>query len=89
MLFPDFDDFVYVNFHPGDYFGDIDFVVENNDQKRTYCVKALSKNCEGYVLNRQDIAILSEEFPTIISEFFFEDAGVRRIAAEKIKKSAE
>ena len=31
MVLPDFDDFVYVYFHPGDYFGDIDFVVENND----------------------------------------------------------
>lgn len=30
----DFEEIVYVNIHPGDYFGDIDYVHKDNDGKR-------------------------------------------------------
>lgn len=88
LVLPDFNDFVYINILPGDYFGDLDFVVEDHDQKRTYCVKALSKNCEVYALNRQDILLLSEEFPDIFENFFI-DAGERLKVAKKYKYKAE
>ena len=32
LALPEFDDLIYVNFHSGDYFGDIDFVVKNHNQ---------------------------------------------------------
>ena len=43
---------VYVNIYPGDYFGDVDYVHLNHNTKRSFTVKALSNNCEVYVLNR-------------------------------------
>ena len=40
-MIPELDDMVYVNIHPKDYFGDIDYVVMENEGKRQFTVKAL------------------------------------------------
>jgi CRP-like cAMP-binding protein len=34
LVIPEFDDISYVNIHPNDYFGDIDYVCKDNDGKR-------------------------------------------------------
>lgn len=46
-VLPEFDDIPFVNIHPNDYFGDIDYVSKDNDGKRQFTVKALD-HCEMY-----------------------------------------
>lgn len=40
FVLPNSDDMPYVNIHPNDYIGDIDYVDENMDGKRKFTIKA-------------------------------------------------
>lgn len=51
MVLPDFEDFLYVEILPGDYFGDLDYVCEQEENKRIFTVKAM-KQSEVYTLNK-------------------------------------
>ena len=79
---------VYVTIHPKDYFGDIDYVVMENEGKRQFTVKAL-EHSEVYQLNKNDLHMLEMEFPEIIEEFFESALGRLKIAKKMMHKAEE
>lgn len=87
LVIPEFDDISYVNIHPNDYFGDIDYVCKDNDGKRQFTVKALD-NCEVYQLSKVDLHELELEFKDVVDDFF--EVALKRLkVAKKMKNRAE
>ena len=65
IILPEFEDLVYVRIQKEDYFGDIDYVIKNGDNKRFFNVKAL-EDTETFCLSKKELGILEDNFPDVV-----------------------
>eukprot|EP00347_Sterkiella_histriomuscorum_P024049 403332479 len=87
LVHKDIKDSAYMIIDQGYFFGEIDFVFQNNDGKRKFTAKALD-NCHLLTINKADLAKVDVEYEEILADLFM-NAQKRLRRTLKIKDESE